>query len=334
MKRLLNILPVAKAFGKKLAYDLNSGRRDERHCRFVGSHGLMKSCALKFESSGTMRPMANSIEQQDAKIRSIYVETDDLSVFAETSLPDIDFPFILVSGNSDTAVKGQSVGQSWLDEILSHSQLDTWLAQNCDLDHPKLKPLPIGLDYHTLASRVRHRVWGVFSEPTEQEQTLLAVRSGAPPLEHKRLAGYCNWHHTPERGDRQECLDNVSSDVLHKDQMQINRSNSWRNNAGFLFTLSPFGNGIDCHRTWEALILGSVPIVRRSGICELFEGLPVCIVDEWAEVDAYYLKSRRDWVLQTDFDFSGLKLLSWSHQFHGEQEHKSTPKGYQSFLAS
>lgn len=31
-----------------------------------------------------------------------------------------------------------------------------------------------------------------------------------------------------------------------------------------MYTLSPPGNGIDCHRTWEALFLGSVPIVKRE----------------------------------------------------------------------
>lgn len=51
------------------------------------------------------------------------------------------------------------------------------------------------------------------------------------------------------------------------------------------FTLSPAGNGAQSHRTWEALLAGSVPIVRRTGTAmdRLYDGLPVVMVDEWSD---------------------------------------------------
>ena len=45
--------------------------------------------------------------------------------------------------------------------------------------------------------------------------------------------------------------------------------------------MSPQGNGLDCHRTWEALILKTIPIVRTSSLDPLYEGLPVVVVHEW-----------------------------------------------------
>jgi hypothetical protein len=33
----------------------------------------------------------------------------------------------------------------------------------------------------------------------------------------------------------------------------------------YAFVASPYGGGPDCHRTWEALILGCIPIVKSSG---------------------------------------------------------------------
>jgi hypothetical protein len=54
--------------------------------------------------------------------------------------------------------------------------------------------------------------------------------------------------------------------------------------AEHAFVLSPHGNGLDCHRTWEALALGCIPIVKSSGLDPLFENLPVWIVHEWSEV--------------------------------------------------
>lgn len=51
------------------------------------------------------------------------------------------------------------------------------------------------------------------------------------------------------------------------------------------YTISPPGAGADCHRHWEALTLGCIPIVIRSIMTEdMFHDMPVLIVDRWDEV--------------------------------------------------
>ncbi len=62
----------------------------------------------------------------------------------------------------------------------------------------------------------------------------------------------------------------------------------------YAFVISPHGNGVDCHRTWEALALGCVPIVRTSPLDALYEGLPVLIVSNWCEVTADFLRRHID----------------------------------------
>ena len=52
----------------------------------------------------------------------------------------------------------------------------------------------------------------------------------------------------------------------------------------YAFAVSPPGHGFDCHRTWESLLLGNIPIVRRSALDELYDGLPVVIVDDFSEI--------------------------------------------------
>ena len=50
------------------------------------------------------------------------------------------------------------------------------------------------------------------------------------------------------------------------------------------FVISPPGNGIDCHRTWEAIYLGAVPIVLRTCLNEeLINMFPIVAVSEWSE---------------------------------------------------
>ena len=51
-----------------------------------------------------------------------------------------------------------------------------------------------------------------------------------------------------------------------------------------IFVISPPGNGEDCHRTWEALLIGCYPIVLSPTLNPLYEKLPVIIVSSWDEV--------------------------------------------------
>jgi hypothetical protein len=57
------------------------------------------------------------------------------------------------------------------------------------------------------------------------------------------------------------------------------------------FVVSPPGNGLDCHRTWEAMLMGAIPIVLRSRLGSLFSNESVLIVDDWNQLTVDYLKS-------------------------------------------
>jgi hypothetical protein len=50
------------------------------------------------------------------------------------------------------------------------------------------------------------------------------------------------------------------------------------------FAISPTGRGLDCFRTWEALFVGTVPIVLNSSIIHLYTDMPIMIVNDYREV--------------------------------------------------
>jgi hypothetical protein len=76
-----------------------------------------------------------------------------------------------------------------------------------------------------------------------------------------------------------------------------------------LFVPSPAGNGLDCHRTWEAVYLGCVPVVLKSEFCG-DESWPVLVVNQWSDLMNYnqtelieiYDKHKRS--REASFDFS------------------------------
>eukprot|EP00842_Homolaphlyctis_polyrhiza_P000859 jgi/Hompol1/1774/HPOL_005714-RA len=51
------------------------------------------------------------------------------------------------------------------------------------------------------------------------------------------------------------------------------------------FVVSPQGWGLDCYRTYEALYLGSYPIIKSSSLNEIFEDLPVVIVPSLTDLN-------------------------------------------------
>ena len=65
---------------------------------------------------------------------------------------------------------------------------------------------------------------------------------------------------------------------------QLPRNQLWRAKGEYAFSISPRGNGLDCHRTWEDLVLGCIVLLKTSSLDPLYEGLPVVIVKNWSEI--------------------------------------------------
>jgi hypothetical protein len=91
----------------------------------------------------------------------------------------------------------------------------------------------------------------------------------------------------------------------------VTRPVTWWKQASAAFTVSPLGNGLDCHRTWETLVLGGIPIVETSTNDKLYEGLPVLIVKSWSDVTKSLLETTRKNFSQKSFAKERLQLQYW-----------------------
>ncbi len=59
----------------------------------------------------------------------------------------------------------------------------------------------------------------------------------------------------------------------------------------FSFAICPWGNGVDTHRIWEALSLGTVPIVKKHVTFSNLSGLPILFVDDFKQVNEELLNN-------------------------------------------
>lgn len=77
-----------------------------------------------------------------------------------------------------------------------------------------------------------------------------------------------------------------------------------------MFVPAPAGNGLDCHRTWEALYLGCIPVVLRKEYCG-DNSWPVMVVDSWDELLSLNLKEIKE--LYKDNFISTEKVMSFTN---------------------
>jgi len=88
---------------------------------------------------------------------------------------------------------------------------------------------------------------------------------------------------------RQPLADALSASPFGFSSRRISPKNHRRLTKEAKFVLSPPGNGVDCHRTWEAVYLGAVPVVLADYIsAELIRDLPILGV---ASFDKFLEKS-------------------------------------------
>lgn len=305
---------------------------DETSCLFVSSKGLMKLCE-------THQPLPNDVAEKWPRraLRNhqpggrIYVHAAALEHFARWALRRIDSPFVLVSGDSVIDVSHELLGDKLVSKVLTHPHLIRWHAQNLALDHPKVHPMPLGLDYHTIARR-RRPEWGPGASSRAQEELLHTIRAMSPALTQRRVQGYCNWHFAVNNGDRAGVIETLPKPSSYYEPDRLPRAESWRRNTEFFFTISPRGVGMDCHRTWEAILLGSTPVIPDLPVNRLFETLPVVVVRNWATVTPAFLQAERDRILSGTFDFAPLLLETWYRRLNAVPDRLNLRMSYQDFL--
>lgn len=296
----------------------------ENQCIFVSSRGILNSCEIKslnpHSSIHILTQYTNNINMfKDGT--TIYVCTSAVRNFIQILLNQINFKFILVTGDSDDNCYTDILNESDFNKFINNPKLIHWFSQNCVSKHNKLTKIPIGLDYHTISTN-KLPSWGPQMTPLEQEEQLIQLRHSMKPFYERRqlTIAYSNFHfqvNTKYGGDRTDAIKSIPTNLMYYEPIQTTRENSWKTQLQHAFVVSPHGGGYDCHRTWEALLLGCIPIVKTSAIDSLFEDLPVLIVQEWADVTEELLKETivSYHEKMKTFNFDKLLLSYWTDLF-------------------
>lgn len=292
----------------------------ENECKYVSSRGLLKSTDIHMPNPSSSSTDLDPTVYAKIEVGStVYVCNSALRTFRDQILPSIPVPFVLVSGDSDTMIPYGTFTHEEFEAFISDKRIVHWFCQNLLINHPKMTHMPIGLDYHTISRAGEAHPWGAGKLPKDQEEELEKAIQDAPPLSERHVYCYSNFHHVlfsiGSRGDRKEVVEKVPTDIAFYDPVFTSRDIAWNHQSFFTYVLSPRGSGYDCHRTWEALCLGCIPIVKSSGLDPLYDGLPVLIVKDWSELNRAGLLDVLRQFLTTPFSKEKLLLSYWLNLF-------------------
>lgn len=266
-------------------------------CAAMSLFGFERASSYPYLSGDTWRYFADwRVAEKEKKFRpekvkvgdTVFVEYGKLERFLNRYLPKITNRFILITPNCEFGTDNPQPG--CFERILEFDQVAAWFVQNIDREPTeRLIPIPIGL---------ANQVW-----PHGQVSILAPLASAAPPQgsEARDRFLYVNFSVGSNRKARAPCLEhfkNVEAEPVksfHDYLTDLSHT---------LFVPSPPGNGLDCHRTWEALLMGCYPIVISTTLDPLYEDLPIIVVQNWEEATDEFLKQKcaefksRQWALE------------------------------------
>jgi hypothetical protein len=212
-----------------------------------------------------------------------FCKADYLEHFFAELAPDE--PFVLLSHNSDRAVDGLFRRE------FRRRTLVVWFAQNLEFAHRKVRSLPIGL---------ANAHW-----PHGDQTELERVRAAAPP---KRDLFDVSFAIDTNPVERRYCLDQTGlAPVPRRDYRTY-----LEGLAAAYFCISPRGNGLDVHRSWEALTVGTVPVVTRSLLTDQHPDVPFLVLDDWSDFHAIDFSPELYREVWGSFDVETLRLASYA----------------------
>jgi hypothetical protein len=238
----------------------------------------------------------------------IFINSHLIHYFFRCIHPAIKKRYILITHNGDTHIDVPFL--SYLDQKIIH-----WFAQNVVVSHPQITPIPIGLEnlfYYN------HGVPLLFDKlkknpKKKKTQMLMEFSLHTNPIVRKPIYQLLKNHPLVNR------LQDRLAAPRYLEQL-----------AEHQFVLSPPGNGLDCHRAWEAMYLGTVPIVESSVTTEFFKklGLPLLVVKKWEEVSSFDEKKLSELYqqIQQKADTSALYYSYWQRKILENKKSDSQKK--------
>lgn len=219
---------------------------------FITGNKFKKICHHSYDEKGYVKH-SEPIENEPLKI---FVKIDYVHNFFKKKQ---ERPYILYTHNGDLPINDNYL------KYLEDPNLIKWYGQNIMTIHKKLRSIPIGIANEIWA----HGDETIFNEIINKD------------LKKERLI-YVNFDVNTNRNERNYCLSELNKKGLKMgDKLPFNQY--LKELSKSYFVVSPNGNGVDCHKTWESMYLKTIPIVTKSINIDFYKDYPIIIINNWSE---------------------------------------------------
>ncbi len=252
---------------------------------------FLSSNSIQRFADFVLMPLSAKFEAKNVRDGDIiYVEGCIFHHFYKYEKDKIKNKYILITHGNDFSMPGV------YKDLLEDPNLIVWFAQNVDYEHPKLKFLPIGID------RIAER----------REIYLKTLRDLRKNEQRKTHLLFMNFRTCTNPKERNPVYNAFKDQPFCFSTKYLKDVDIFLSDlAGSKFVLSPRGGGMDCFRTWEALYLNTIPVMKSCSLDPLYEGLPVLIVNDWSEVTEEFLERKYREFAEQEFDLKKLSLKYW-----------------------
>lgn len=210
---------------------------------------------------------------------SLRAPFDALEFFADAVLPQIDGPFVLLSGSEDVTLPLQT-DLRWrafnekeakiIQSILDCEHVIAWFVENLDsLNHHKFQPLPLGMVYPDGRSGLEAAPSvSKLSDRLPRAMIGHRLRQGDQWAVRKRVSDMANRHWS------KFC-------TVLKDEISEDRYCQLMSEHAFVICVE--GGGYDpSPKAWQALLHGAIPIMLDTPTAQGYDDLPVIRVPRWS----------------------------------------------------
>ena len=221
------------------------------------------------------------------------------------------------------------------DQYLNNPLLHHWFTWNKQKPHKKLTSIPIGLNYdrhnNSLLTFLKSK-----NENLQRDRFFAVNLSTSSNPERIKIieTAKTKWQYFCNHIENIPFLNTYKQKSFIEGKIKIDVTNPVCYNilSKYKFVLSPPGAGIDCHRTWEALYCGTIPIIIESTINEIYVDLPVLIVPSWDIITKEFLETKYVEILEkikhNKYNMSKLYLKFWTNEINKKRLIEPEPQNF------
>jgi hypothetical protein len=228
-------------------------------------------------------------------------------------LKKIKKPFVLITAMDDSTFPTE-MDSEFMNDINENEHFKHWFAINKIIPNDnKFTSIPYGLDHWTITTKP------YFGENIqsyeEQNNNLQSIIDKSQHFTKRIPKIYANFHLNKTDGRhgefRSKLINIIPNEIVFYEPSTISRTECYNNMIKYSFVVSPYGNGYDCIRSYEALCLGCIVILKKDFLNIIYEDLPVLFVDNWEDINEELLNKTLISYSSRNFNYDKLKMNYW-----------------------